>query len=115
MKNPGTKSNAVVETVDLFPTLCELTGLEQPDFAHGTSLLPQIKKPNAKGHTALAYAGRAQTVRTDRYRFILHKDGYAELYDHQSPQKETRNIAEENPALVEDLKKVLLEKASKHN
>lgn len=115
MKEPGAKSNAVVETVDLFPTLCELTGLEQPDFAHGTSLLPQIEKPNAEGHTALAYTGRAQTLRTDRYRFVLHKDGYTELYDHTSPKKETQNLAEENPALVKDLKEMLLAKTSRLN
>lgn len=110
INNPGTKSNAIVETVDLFPTLCELTGLEQPDFAHGTSLLPQIEKPNAKGHTALAYTGRAQTLRTDRYRFTLHKDGYAELYDHTSPEKETKNLAETKPTLVAELKEMLLAK-----
>ncbi|HAT59534.1 MAG TPA: iduronate-2-sulfatase, partial [Opitutae bacterium] len=115
MKEPGAKSNAVVETVDLFPTLCELTGLEQPDFAHGTSLLPQIENPNAKGHTALAYTGRAQTLRTDRYRFVLHKDGYVELYDHISPKGETQNLAEENPVLVEELKEILLTKTSKLN
>jgi len=110
MKNPGTKTNAVVETVDLFPTLCELTGLEQPDFAHGTSLLPQIETPSAKGHTALGYTGRAQTLRTDRYRFTLHKDGYAELYDHTSPEKETKNLAGANPTLVAELKEMLLAK-----
>lgn len=112
MKNPGTKSNAVVETVDLFPTLCELTGLERPDFAHGASLLPQIETPNAKGHTAYAYTGNAQTLRTDRYRFTLHKDGSTELYDHSSPDKETRNIADRSPRVVEQLTQALLEKKS---
>jgi iduronate 2-sulfatase len=112
MENPGKKSNAVIETVDLFPTLCELTGLDQPDFAHGASLLPQIKKPNAKGHTAYAYNGKAQTLRTERYRFTLHKDGYAELYDHDSPKKEAQNIAQQFPRKVEELKQALLQRAS---
>ena len=111
MKQPGEKSNAVIETVDLFPTLCEMTGLEKPDFVHGTSLLPQLEQPNANGHTAYAYTGNAQTLRTDRYRLTLHKDGYAELYDHTSSEKETKNLADEYPRKVEELKKILLEKA----
>ena len=113
MDNPGAKSNAVVETVDLFPTLCALTGLEQPDFTDGSSLLPQIKSPNAKGHTAYAYTGRAQTLRTDRYRLTLHKDGYAELYDHDSAQKETLNVASQNPSIVEELKSLLKEREAR--
>ncbi len=110
MNDPGVKTNAVVETLDLFPTLCELTGLEQPDFVHGASLAPQIKSPNAKGHTAMAYIGNARTLRTDRYRLTLHKDGYVELYDHDSSDKETRNIARQNPRKVEELTQALRKK-----
>lgn len=112
MNQPGTKSNAVIETVDLFPTLCDLTGIEKPDFAHGTSLLPQIKEPTAPGHTAFAYTGRAQTLRTDRYRFTLHQDGNVELYDHNSPAGETKNLAQENPKLVGELKMALEQKSA---
>jgi len=110
MKNPGKKSNAIIETVDLFPTLCDLTGLDKPDFAHGVSLLPQIKQPNAQGHTAYAYTGNAQTLRTERYRFTLHKDGNVELYDHATAEKETKNLADENPMLVKELTKQLNQK-----
>lgn len=113
MIQPGLQSNAVIETVDLFPTLCELTGLDQPDFTHGTSLLPQIEAPNAQGHTAYAYTGNAQTLRTDRYRFTLHKDGGVELYDHSSPMKEAQNIAKQFPRKVEELKEILRKKAEK--
>ncbi len=113
MKKPGEKSNAVIETVDLFPTLCDLTGLDQPGFAHGTSLRPQIDEPSAPGHLAYAYTNKAQTLRTERYRFTLHPDGYAELYDHDSPAKESKNVAKQFPHTVEELKQLLLERASK--
>jgi len=112
MKNPGQKSNAVVETVDLFPTLCDLTGLDQPSFAHGASLLPQLEKPTAQGHTAFAYNAKAQTLRTERYRFTLHEDGYTELYDHASPQKESQNVAPQFPRKVAELKQLLLQRAA---
>ena len=34
---------------------------------------------------------------------ILHKDGYVELYDHEQPDGETRNVADENLGLVSEL------------
>ncbi|GAB5558495.1 MAG: sulfatase [Synoicihabitans sp.] len=112
MNAPGENSQAVIETVDLFPTLCELTGISQPDFTHGRSLLPQIENPQAAGHTAYAYTNRAQTLRTDRYRFTLHMDGATELYDHTSPEKETLNVAEKFPEKVAELKQMLQDRAA---
>ena len=44
---------------------------------------------------------------TSSHRMILHKDGYVELYDHHGEARETRNVAAQNPALVEKLRKVL--------
>jgi len=112
MDSPGTKTDAVVETLDLFPTLCELTGLEHPDFVHGKSLVPQIKNPSAKGHTAYSYTNRAQTIRTASHRLTLHSDGYVELYDHTSQEKETKNVVNEDPAVVEALTKLIKQKGA---
>lgn len=107
MSNPGQQSAAVVETVDIFPTLCDLAGLSQPDFTDGSSLLPQIHAPLAPGHSAIAYNGKAQTIRTDSYRLILHKDGYAELYDHRISGTETKNQATKYPEIVSQLREQL--------
>ena len=49
LKKLGEKTNAVVETVDIFPTLCELTGLPQPMHADGISLSPQLDDPKCCG------------------------------------------------------------------
>jgi len=100
---PGKSTGAVVETLDIFPTLCALAKLPHPDFAAGVSLEPILKNPDAPGHPAISYWGGSNSVRTESHRLILHKDGYAELYDHNSAEKETRNIAPENPELVEKL------------
>lgn len=107
VQEPGLPASAVVETVDIFPTLCELTGLKTPDFAMGTSLLQLLQNPTASGHSAVAYTGGAKTIRTERYRYIAHKSGAQELYDHHSPQEETVNIADQDPATVQKLKKQL--------
>ena len=40
----GIKTDAVVEFVDIFPTLCELAGLPVPEQLEGTSLVPVLMK-----------------------------------------------------------------------
>jgi len=34
----------------------------------------------------------------------IHKDGFIELYDHTTVEKETKNVADKYPKLVEELK-----------
>ena len=103
MKHAGKATDAIVETLDVFPTLCDLIGLPLPDFVDGVSLRRSLEDPTAVGHVAISYGGRARTIRTDTHRLIVHKDGYAELYDHASAEKETKNVADANPELVRDL------------
>ena len=104
MGNPGKQSNAVVESLDIFPTLCDLTELPKPDDIHGSSLVSNIQNPQSKGHSAVAYTSEATTLRTDNYRFIHHSSGEVELYDHRVDPSEIQNIAAENPELVSKLK-----------
>lgn len=103
MKHPGKATDSMVETLDLFPTLCELTGLSVPDYVHGVSLHALLEEPESPGHAAIAYHGSSRTIRNNTHRLILHKDGYAELYDHTSAAGETQNIASSNGALVKQL------------
>ena len=103
LPQPGVPSDALVETLDVFPTLCDLAGLPKPDFVHGASLRPLLDDPAAIGHPAISYRRGARTIRTATHRLILHDDGFAELYDHTSADKETANVAASNPTLVAEL------------
>ena len=117
MPQPGQHSAAIVETVDVFPTLCDLAALDTPGFTVGSSLLPQIQDPQSAGHSAIAYTGRAQTIRTENYRLILHKNGTTELYDHREPNAETTNLSTNQTATVKQLSedlKARLEKPQAH-
>lgn len=107
LPHPGKKTNAVVETLDIFPTLTQLTGLPAPDFVDGVSLVPILQNPDHPGHQACAYRKGVQTLRTDTHRLIVHAAGHTELYDHREPDAETRNIADQHPELTARLTAVL--------
>jgi len=101
---PGAKADGMVETLDLFPTLTDLTGLDTPDYVDGISLRPLLENPKGGGHDAFSYHKKARTIRSDDYRLIAHRSGHTELYDHRQPDAETRNLAEEKPEVVAALK-----------
>jgi len=46
MGTAGKSSNAHVELLDMYPTLCELAGLPVPKHVEGTSLVPLLRNPN---------------------------------------------------------------------
>jgi iduronate 2-sulfatase len=109
----GESTDAVVETLDIFPTLVELTELKTPDFINGVSLVPQLADPATTGHVAVSYKNTAiATIRSERYRLIRHKGDYIELYDHTTSEAETKNIADTNPEVVARLKAKLTERLS---
>ena len=104
MPNAGEATSAVVGTLDVFPTLVELTQLPKADFAQGQSLVPILEAPaEAKGHPAFSYGGKGRTIRTETHRLIVHQDGHLELYDHRSPEGETKNLAKSQPDLAQEL------------
>ncbi len=107
MIQAGGKTQAMVGTIDLFPTLCDLAGIERPDFIHGNSLIPHLLDTEAPGHATIAYRNPYQTIRTNRYRLIIHNSGETELYDHYSAAKETVNLANEQPEIVQKLRLLL--------
>ena len=92
--HPGEPSHAVVETVDVFPTLVELCGLPAPEGLDGHSLRPQLADPAAVSRKpALGFWRRDRTVRTDRFRYIRYGSGAEQLFDFADDPDETRNLA----------------------
>jgi len=45
-RSRGKTSDALVELVDMYPTLCELAGLELPNHLEGQSFVPLLDNPN---------------------------------------------------------------------
>jgi len=114
MGKPGAKSEAIVETVDIYPTLCELSGVPMPAGLSGKSLTEYLKDPSGDGSPALSYWQGKETIRTPQYRLIRHsaKGGEPayELYDHTGADGETTNLAAEKPDVVKELSSLIDEK-----
>ncbi len=116
----GRQSHALVEFVDVYPTLCELASLPIPKALEGTSLVPLLNGQAAKTkdaafsqfprtHAGVDYMGYA--MRTSHNRYIEWLDqrtgeiAARELYDHDIDPDENENVAERpgNLTLLNDL------------
>ena len=104
MTKPGSKTDAPVDYMNLYPTLCELTGLPLPDHVKGASLMPLLKDPAAKwdGVAVCTHGKGNHAVRDANWRYIRYADGSEELYDHSKDPYEWTNLAAE--AGMSDLK-----------
>jgi iduronate 2-sulfatase len=117
----GESTAALIESVDIYPTLCELAGLPVPNGLDGSSLARVLDEPSGRTKNAIFHVfprgeklGRA--VRTDRYRLVEWKKPGAsaetaelELYDYHTDPGETKNLATERPEVVAELRGILAE------
>jgi arylsulfatase A-like enzyme len=111
-KNHALKEiNTIVETVDLYPTLLDFCGIEQPHALDGKSLLGLIQSGKSDSHKrAIGFWRDGISIRTDRYRltkFFRDEEPKIELYNHLMDPQENRNIAAEQQKKVDSLMPVL--------
>ncbi len=125
-KQKGKRARSFAEFVDIYPTLCELCGLELPDHLEGNSLVPVLKNPDIEykkaAFTQWPKVHRRNpdkvitgySIKTDRYRYtewIRNKTGdilARELYDHNIDPDENENVA--NDMNYKDIIKKMNEK-----
>jgi arylsulfatase A-like enzyme len=107
----GKRTRALTEFIDIYPTLCELTGLPEPGHLEGYSLKPLMENPDLEWKKAAfsiwvqkkyRYDMDTQIIgyamKTDRYRYIEWRHTKTgdikarELYDHQLDPDENRNV-----------------------
>jgi iduronate 2-sulfatase len=109
---PGQRTDALVEFVDIYPSLCELIGVPLPGHLQGKSFVPLLKNPSEDWKTAVfsRYHG-GESVTTDRYSYTEWSDGARMLYDHKKDPDENINVSEnpEYAPIVEKMQKLLLE------
>ena len=134
IRAPGVRSRSdhydqLIELVDLFPTLCDLSGIEIPPDLEGTSFKPILKDPGLEWKSAVfsqyhrtpqaspdmkRYMGYSMVTRRYHYVEWRYWDdetktsgdvAAVELYDNRSDSDENTNVAgsPENAALIVQL------------
>lgn len=128
--NAGTRCDALVELVDLFPTLADVCSLPAPAGMEGTSLKPLLTSPNhpwkqavfsqyPRDNNSHRHTGPGDimgyAVRTRRYRYVEWRNWNTqrivarELYDHRIDPNESTNVALRTPytSTVQELAGIL--------
>lgn len=94
---PRAETEALVELVDIFPTLSDVCELPPPLGSEGISLQPVLENPIHPWKTAVfSQFGSGRSIRTAQYRYTeWGSNGRRgkELYDYYKDPHETRNIA----------------------
>lgn len=134
-ENKGRQTFEITELIDMFPSLCELSGVEAPDYMQGTSFVPLMNNPNRSWKKAAfsqfhrrpkvtpdgkRYMG--YSIKTKEYHYVEwyywdHIQGKRgeyvinELYYSIEDPDENENIAakEENKEVIEQLSRQLEE------
>ncbi len=95
-KNAGVVTKNPINTIDLFPTLTELCGLEATEHTlDGTSIVPLLNDPHIKWKqpAITTYGPEVFSAKNTHYRYIQYPDGEEELYDHDKDFHEIHNLA----------------------
>lgn len=111
---PGSRSDAVALTMDLFPTVLEAAGLPSPENLDGVSILPVLLGKAAQVAPRDLFWSRLESgvwiraVRRGNYKLLQPKPGKPmELYDLANDLQETTDLAPKRPDLAAELQQAL--------
>ena len=116
MRGPGIPKNRRISAQcylrDLYPTVCELLGIEVPETVEGLSLAAVLRgtaqsvRPCVFGH----YSVVQRMIRTDRWKLIHYpKIGKYQLFDLPADADELNNLADDpaHRAILDELRRKL--------
>jgi N-sulfoglucosamine sulfohydrolase len=81
---PGAAHDELVSQIDVFPTICEIAGIERPPWLQGRSLVPLVSGTEPPGlrtevFSELTYHAAYEpqrAIRTDRFKYVRRFDDY---------------------------------------
>ncbi len=100
MTRGGTTSEAMVELIDIYPTLADLAGIDAPEHLQGTSLRPLLADPSQPGRKEFAYSvvtrgpQLGHALRNQQWRYAKWPEG-KELYNLTKDPEEKQNLAKQ--------------------
>jgi len=118
--NPGNQTYGITELIDIFPSLCEMTGVKAPKYLQGTSFVPLIENPEREwkkaafsqfhrrpkvtpdGKTYMGYSLKTLDYHYVEWYYWDHENKKkgdfvtSELYINKSDPDENKNVAKED-------------------
>jgi arylsulfatase A-like enzyme len=107
------RRDALTNHTDLYPTLCDMAGVEVPDGIDGHSLRSAIEDGEShRNRIGCAYGDEQRAIRTDGSKLIEYLvDGqrHVQLFDVAADPHETTNLADDRPETVASMREELRE------
>lgn len=107
-------TDALVYLMDIFPTVCEMTGTAVPAGLDGKSFKPVIegKTRSVRDSLLMTYRDVQRGIRDDRWKLIRYpKVNVTQLFDLQTDPDELKNLAED-PAQAERVRHMMTQLAA---
>ncbi len=119
----GKRTAALTEFIDIYPTLCELSGIAIPAHVEGKSVVPQLRDPSLPGKEyAVGRFGSGDTIRSDHFRLSQYRGSKglgttqgSMLFDHRSDPDENKDVVSkpENESIVKMMQRELNQRKGK--
>jgi arylsulfatase A-like enzyme len=92
---PDQRCDRPVDYMSIYPTLCDLCGIERPAHVEGLSIKPLLANPQAEWKTPAltTFHKDNHSLRSEQWRYIRYADGGEELYNHDNDPYEWSNVA----------------------
>ncbi|HBC87918.1 MAG TPA: hypothetical protein DCZ94_13270 [Lentisphaeria bacterium] len=98
----GLVADELVETVDVYPTICSLAGLEHPQTSDGKDITPLLKGEKQELHkVAVTEFAWSKSIRKGSWRYVYYPremyadeypEGFGELYNLEDDPWEMNNL-----------------------
>lgn len=118
----GKRKDDICYSADIFPTLCELVGIEIPESVTGVSQAKSIKGKSQylRKEGYFAYMSHQRAIRDERYKLIEYcVDGerHTQLFDLESDRYECNDISKDpsNAQIIADLRARLVEQSEQES
>lgn len=109
-KAKGQQTKALVESVDIYPTLCDLANLDTPDYIMGKSFKSVLDNPKQSfRENAYARFKKADAIVTEDFTYSLYENGDEMLYNRKLDPEENMNVVADDTYsdVLEDMRNAL--------